>query len=146
MKQYTSRKSILAKPMTLGEYNKYRNWDMPKNEDPLKEGYLVEYLDSPTTNMPHGHTNYISWSPKNIFDKSHIEFNPFSVGCIRVGLEFNPTDNTNVTKIKLVGAELIDMVNNLVPNGERSEKARVVNMALTDLEKGITSAVKANFR
>ena len=31
--------------MTRGEYNHYRNWDIPENEDPSEQGYLVEYVD-----------------------------------------------------------------------------------------------------
>jgi len=70
MQKYEGRKQILAKPMTLLEYNKYRNWEMPEDEDGTTEGYLVEYLDGGKANHPE-HTNYISWSPKDVFDKSY---------------------------------------------------------------------------
>lgn len=62
LKTYLAVKQIKAKPMTLGEYNNYRKWDIPKQEDPFREGYLVEYPDG-----------YQSWSPKEIFDASHLE-------------------------------------------------------------------------
>ena len=145
MQQYTCRNSVLAKSMTLGEYNDYRGWKIPDDGDPNKLGYLVEYLDTPTTNMPHGHDNYISWSPKITFEKIHKEFNPFSLGVKRVNLEFNPSHNSKVDTIKLLGAELIDEINSLIEPGERSDKSRDVNIAITDIQKGVMFGVKANF-
>lgn len=67
MKRYIGTKIILAKPMTRGEYNKYRGWKTPEDENPSDEGYLVEYINSPNSNHPN-HKNYISWSPKGVFD------------------------------------------------------------------------------
>jgi hypothetical protein len=43
---------------------------MPANENPLAQGYLVEYLDSPNKNHP-DYDNYISWSPKDVFERSY---------------------------------------------------------------------------
>lgn len=63
-------KAILSEPMTKIEYNNYRGWELPEGEDPNEQGYLVEYLDSPNSNHPN-HTNYISWSPKDVFDNSY---------------------------------------------------------------------------
>jgi hypothetical protein len=72
MKSFISIKTVLAKPMTLGEYNIYRGWTIPQDEDPNREGYLVEYPNSPSTTHPN-HQNYISWSPKEQFDTTHHE-------------------------------------------------------------------------
>lgn len=72
MRKYIGTKLILAKPLLRGEYNRYRGWKTPDNEDPTDEGYLVEYLDSPGSVHPN-HLNYISWSPKAVFDKSYRE-------------------------------------------------------------------------
>lgn len=58
---YIGVKQIKATPMTRGEYNKYRGWKIPKDEDPKDEGYLVEYTGG-----------YQSWSPKDAFEKSHF--------------------------------------------------------------------------
>lgn len=58
-------------PLTKAEYNAYRGWDMPEGEDPNEEGYCVEYLDSDKSNHPN-HKGYISWSPKNVFDKAYL--------------------------------------------------------------------------
>lgn len=56
--------------MSRGDYNLYRGWDIPANEDPEDEGYLVEYRDGGQANHP-GHAGYISWSPRNVFEQSY---------------------------------------------------------------------------
>ena len=58
--KYIGTKLIKAKPMTRGEYNKYRGWTTPENENPDDEGYLIVYVDS---------YNYESWSPKDVFER-----------------------------------------------------------------------------
>ena len=52
MTAFVGTKSVLATPMTRGEYNEYRGWQIPENEDPNEQGYLIEYVDggSLTTN------------------------------------------------------------------------------------------------
>jgi len=68
MKMHIGTKLILAASMALGDYNKYRGWDMPADEDPEAEGCLVEYTDSQAGNSNHpDHKGYISWSPKDVF-------------------------------------------------------------------------------
>ncbi len=62
MKDYLGIKLIKADPMTLGNYNRYRGWIIPENEDPNKEGFLVIYPDG-----------YESWSPKSVFETAYIE-------------------------------------------------------------------------
>ena len=39
--EYRGVKHVYAAPMTLGEYNEYRGWDIPENEDPNKSGFLI---------------------------------------------------------------------------------------------------------
>lgn len=71
MHTYIGTKMVLATPMTRGEYNKYREWLLPINEDASDEGYLVEYQDGP---MNHdAHDGYISWSPKRQFDEAYVD-------------------------------------------------------------------------
>lgn len=72
MKLYQCHKQVKAKPMTLGEYNAYREWAMPEDEDPNAPGFLVEYLDGGKPNHPN-HEGYISWSPKHAFDSGYTE-------------------------------------------------------------------------
>lgn len=64
MKQFVGCKLIEAELMNRGEYNLYRGWENPKNENPEDEGYLIRYLDG-----------YISWIPKKQFDEEYREYN-----------------------------------------------------------------------
>lgn len=60
---YIGIKLIKAKPATFGEARDILK--RPATEkDPVQDtpGYLVQYTDG-----------YISWSPKDIFDKSHFD-------------------------------------------------------------------------
>lgn len=70
MKKYIGTKQIEATPMTLGAYNEYRGWKLPEDEDPNTEGYLVEYTDGGKPNDER-HEGYISWSPKDVFEKAY---------------------------------------------------------------------------
>lgn len=56
-KQYIRCHIVKAEPMTRGEYNNYRGWEMPANENPFDEGYHVVYPDG-----------YESWCPKAQFE------------------------------------------------------------------------------
>jgi len=58
MKKFISVKLVDGEPMTRGDYNKYRGWTIPADENPEDPGYLVKYED-----------DYISWCPKVYFDK-----------------------------------------------------------------------------
>jgi len=62
MKPYIAVKAVNAMSMSLGEYNQFRGWTIPKDEDPATQGYLVEYSDG-----------YKSWSPAKAFESSHLE-------------------------------------------------------------------------
>ena len=62
-------KAVNAKPMTRQEYNDFRGWQLPENENGADEGYLVEYQDGePNTTEYKG---YVSWSPKAQFENSY---------------------------------------------------------------------------
>jgi len=67
---YIGTKVVGAKPMSREAYNAYRGWKLPDNENGADEGYLVEYHDGGTPNHPL-HAGYISWSPKEQFEKAY---------------------------------------------------------------------------
>lgn len=67
---YIGTKVIHAVAMTRAEYNELRGWVLPENENGDDEGYLVEYTDSGNTNQD-GFIGYISWSPKDVFEKAY---------------------------------------------------------------------------
>jgi hypothetical protein len=72
MVAFIGTKSVLAAPMTRQEYNDYRGWQLPEDESHLanEQGYLVEYVDGGRSNHEN-HAGYISWSPKDVFEKSY---------------------------------------------------------------------------
>lgn len=58
MKKYVGTKVIEASPMTRGDYNNYRGWQIPEDENSEDAGYLVKYSD-----------DYVSWSPAYAFEE-----------------------------------------------------------------------------
>lgn len=60
MEKFIGIKRIEAEPMTRGDYNDFRGWNIPADENPCDEGYKVKYSD-----------NYVSWSPKKAFDEAY---------------------------------------------------------------------------
>lgn len=70
MVQYTGTKTIMATPMTRGEYNALRGWEIPADEDPSDPGYLVQYENDSKANVE-GFDGYISWSPQKPFNLAY---------------------------------------------------------------------------
>lgn len=66
---YIGTKRIDAEPMTRGDYNKYRGWTIPADENPADEGYLVRYSDG-----------YESWSPKSTFEAAYKKSGEMNFG------------------------------------------------------------------
>lgn len=62
MKQYIATKPIEAKPMTRGDYNEYRGWTIPDDENPCDEGYLIKRNDG-----------YVTWLAKETFENDYKE-------------------------------------------------------------------------
>ncbi len=75
MEKYTGTKTIKAKVMTRGDYNKFREWDIPENENPNESGYLVGYSDAKGNfdgSLKEG-CHYLSWSPADVFEASYVK-------------------------------------------------------------------------
>ena len=70
MKQHIGTKMVNATPMNRAEYNEFRGWLLPADENGADEGYLVEYLDGGEPNTSH-YAGYVSWSPKAQFDAAY---------------------------------------------------------------------------
>lgn len=79
MQKCIGTKLVQLTPMTRLEYNEYRGWDLPDNENGADEGYLVEYLDGGNANH-HAHKGYISWSPKEQADNAYRPVDGLSFG------------------------------------------------------------------
>lgn len=69
MERYIGVKQVHAEPMNLGDYNKFKGWTIPENEDPNREGYKIVYPDG-----------YISWSPKEQFEEAYRKTNGMTFG------------------------------------------------------------------
>lgn len=79
MSLHIGTKQINSYPMTRLAYNKFRGWDLPTDENGSDEGYLVEYLDGGTPNVA-GFEGYVSWSPKEVFDKAYRTVDQMTFG------------------------------------------------------------------
>jgi hypothetical protein len=68
VKTYIGTKMIQAEPMTREEFSEAKKSALNQPGtlghplDPMEEGYMVAYSDG-----------YLSWSPKDVFDKSYLE-------------------------------------------------------------------------
>lgn len=79
MQTYLGVKLIQATPMRRGDYNVYRGWELPADENGDDDGFLVEYLDGGQANHP-AHKGYISWSPKGVFEQAYRPVTGLSFG------------------------------------------------------------------
>lgn len=70
MKTFIGVKLINAKPMTRAEYNTFRGWTLPADENGADEGFLVEYIDGGKANTEQ-YQGYVSWSPKDVFERAY---------------------------------------------------------------------------
>lgn len=89
MELFIGTKLISAEPMTRAEYNTYRGWELPADENGDDAGYLVEYLDGGQTNHP-DHKGYISWSPEDVFGRAYKRSGELTFGmaveCLKLGM------------------------------------------------------------
>lgn len=69
MEKYIGTKTVEAEPATRGDYNEFRGWTIPADENPDDEGYLVKYSDG-----------YISWLSKKQFEESYKKSGEMSFG------------------------------------------------------------------
>ncbi len=102
MVAFIGTKSVLATTMSRGEYNEYRGWTIPENEDPAEQGYLVEYVDGGKPNDER-HKGYISWSPRDVFEKSYHQSQ-------------TPQDRVRLEQIELT--QKLDALENLLDKGQ----------------------------
>lgn len=79
MDTFIGTKMVNAIPMTRAEYNDFRGWQLPADENGADEGYLVEYLDGGQPNTAE-YAGYVSWSPKEQFDNAYRPVSGMSFG------------------------------------------------------------------
>ena len=79
LKEFIGTKIINAKPMSRLDYNIFRGWELPANENGSDEGYLVEYIDGGEPNTKE-YQGYVSWSPKVQFENAYKQSGNLSFG------------------------------------------------------------------
>lgn len=78
LNEYYGTKNIQAKPMNRADYNAFRGWDLPSDENGADEGYLVIYPDSDDNTTTY--KGYVSWSPKEVFEAAYQRSNAMNFG------------------------------------------------------------------
>lgn len=73
MKKYVRVNIVDAEPMTRGEYNRFRGWTIPANENPNDDGFVIYYRKGKED-------EYVSWCPKHQFDEVSREVEGLSFG------------------------------------------------------------------
>lgn len=75
MEKFMGTKTIKAKAMTRGEYNKFQGWTIPANENPGDSGYLVGYSDHKGNfdGLLKEGCHHLSWSPANVFEATYVK-------------------------------------------------------------------------
>mgnify|MGYP000088382004 CR=1 FL=1 len=70
-----------ASLMTRERYCKIRGWEVPADENPTDEVYLVEYepVEGEMSNVI-GYAGYVSMSPKDVFEKAYRPADGLSFG------------------------------------------------------------------
>lgn len=63
-------RTVQATPMNRQAYNDLRGWQVPNNENPADEGYLVIDTGVSERNVE-GFDGYVSWLPKTAFDEQY---------------------------------------------------------------------------
>lgn len=79
MKRFIGTKIIKAKEMNRQEYNDYRGWSLPDDEDGGDTGYLVEYFNNSKPNHA-DHIGHVSWSPSEQFEEAYKANGEMSFG------------------------------------------------------------------
>lgn len=79
MKRFIGVKEINAKSMTRLDYNIFRGWDLPEDENGEDKGYLVEYIEGGKANTKE-FQGYVSWSPEDVFDGAYTEISNYESG------------------------------------------------------------------
>jgi hypothetical protein len=82
---YIGVKRVRATPLTLGDYLTLREQGLAEGRAD-EPGYLVEYLDGGEPNMPGVFDGYVSWSPKDVFERAY-RTNAAAIGSFSDALE-----------------------------------------------------------
>lgn len=73
--RFIGTKVVNAIPCMRVTYCQLRGWEVPADENPEDDGYLIEYTDR-IENMHPDYQGYISWSPKEVFERAYRAVRP----------------------------------------------------------------------
>lgn len=92
MRKYLGTKLVNMIPMSRGEYDYFRGWPLPFDQNEVDEGYLVEYIDGCQANTKE-YAGYVSWLPKDVAERNYRPVNGLTFGlaieaakCVNGGL------------------------------------------------------------
>jgi hypothetical protein len=89
MNRYVGIEEVMAHPMPRGEYNSYRGWTTPQDENPSDQGYIVQRYN-----------NHITWVPKDVFEEVYSEPIDNSVEMVELKHDLLTTNYTRVVHEK----------------------------------------------
>ena len=111
MSMYLGVKAIMAsEPITKKAYCDYREWDVPKDEDPNALVRLVEYQPDPKSIPNHkNHEGYVSMSPLHVFNDAYRSVDTeFDVSAFD-GKSFEPHQERVVIEAKELGDKIVPL-------------------------------------
>lgn len=85
MLKYVGLEEVNAQPMTRGAYNAHRGWEVPEDENPSDEGYIIL--------RGNGH---VSWMPTDVFEDIYSEPIDNSVEMVDLKHDLHTTKYTGV--------------------------------------------------
>lgn len=106
MTPYIGTKIIKAKPMNRKEYYDLWGWEIDP-ADAKYEGYLVEYEDS-ESNHP-DFEGYISWSPKDVFEKAYKRNGSLNFGHVVELLKMGESVTRDGVHLTLIDGEIYQL-------------------------------------
>jgi hypothetical protein len=162
--RYSGTKTLIAWPMTRGQYNAYRTWTPPEGKDQTTAGYLVEYADGGPANDSR-HAGYISWSPADVFERTYKpEANSFIQPKIAGYRQLGKVEADLMNQAKALGAAFEGLIaelrryhakqkDDVQPDaeGNAAERSRLrdaeperwLAMGRTDIQTGVMKIVRS---
>lgn len=118
MKSYVGTKVINGTAMNRQDYNDFRGWALPDDEDGNDTGYLVEYVNGGKANTCE-FEGYVSWSPEEIFDGAYNESGEMTFGDATLMAE----QGIKVSRKGWAGSDLYLMIMRGYPEGVPANEA-----------------------
>lgn len=111
--KYTIKQDAYLAQITRQDYNSYRGWDMPSDEDDADPGFLVEIIGTESNDSRHD--GYITWIPlgsnnykpsETVIDRLRIEYNELLDKCNKLNSFIGTKEFYNLTPDERVDLEL----------------------------------------